>query len=100
MRSVRSRRPTIRDVARRAGVGVATVSRVLNGHGSVSPDADARGRRAMGGVGYRRSEAARSLSVGRAQAVGVVAPFFTTPSVIERLQGVSDRLSELHYSLV
>jgi DNA-binding LacI/PurR family transcriptional regulator len=100
MPPARSRGPTIRDVARRAGVGVATVSRVLNGHGSVSPDADARVRRAMGELGYRRSEVARSLSVGRAQAVGVIAPFFTTPSVIERLQGVSERLAELHYNVV
>src|SRR5690242_15042264 len=96
----RPRGPTIRDVARRAGVGVGTVSRVLNGGASVSPEAHARVRRAMEQLGYRRSAVARSLSMGRAQAVGVVAPFFTTPSVIERLQGVAERLEAADYAIV
>ncbi len=96
----RPRGPTIRDVARRAGVGVGTVSRVLNGSASVSPEAHARVRGAMEQLGYRRNAVARSLSVGRAQAVGVVAPFFTTPSVIERLRGVAERLAEVDYNIV
>jgi DNA-binding LacI/PurR family transcriptional regulator len=96
----RRRGPTIRDVARRAGVGVGTVSRVLNDSASVSPEAHARVRRAMEQLGYRRSAVARSLSMGRAQAVGVVAPFFTTPSVIERLQGVAERLADAGYAIV
>jgi DNA-binding LacI/PurR family transcriptional regulator len=87
-------------VARRAGVGVGTVSRVLNESESVSPDAQTRVHRAMEQLGYRRSAIARSLSVGRAHALGVVAPFFTTPSVIERLRGVADRLEELDYNIV
>jgi LacI family transcriptional regulator/LacI family repressor for deo operon, udp, cdd, tsx, nupC, and nupG len=51
-------------------------------------------------LGYRRSAVARSLSMGRAQAVGVVAPFFTTPSVIERLRGVAERLEAADYAIV
>jgi LacI family transcriptional regulator, galactose operon repressor len=96
----RARGPTIRDVARRAGVGVGTVSRVLNESESVSPEAQTRVHHAMEQLGYRRSAIARSLSVGRAHALGVVAPFFTTPSVIERLRGVADRLAELDYNIV
>jgi LacI family transcriptional regulator/LacI family repressor for deo operon, udp, cdd, tsx, nupC, and nupG len=96
----RRRQPTIRDVARHAGVGVGTVSRVLNGSSSVSEDADVRVRRAVEELGYRRSQIARSLSVGRSHALGVVAPFFTTPSVIERLRGVVDRLAEKDYDVV
>jgi DNA-binding LacI/PurR family transcriptional regulator len=96
----RQRGPTIRDVARRAGVGVGTVSRVLNDSRSVSAEAQARVSRAMEQLGYRRNAIARSLSVGRAHALGVVAPFFTTPSVIERLRGVADRLAELDYNIV
>jgi DNA-binding LacI/PurR family transcriptional regulator len=96
----RRRQPTIRDVAREAGVGVGTVSRVLNGSASVSQDADARVRRAMDALGYRRSQIARSLSVGRSHALGVVAPFFTTPSVIERLRGVVEQLAQHDYDVV
>jgi DNA-binding LacI/PurR family transcriptional regulator len=87
-----NRAPTIRDVARRARVGVGTVSRVLNGSPLVSEDARQRVRHTIDELGYRRSSAARSLSLGRTQTVGVVAPFFTTGSVSERLRGVLDHL--------
>jgi DNA-binding LacI/PurR family transcriptional regulator len=94
------RAPTISDVARRAGVGTGTVSRVLNGSPRVSPATHARVREAIEHLGYRRNAAARSLSLGRSQSVGVVAPFFTTPSVVERLRGVSARLAAHGYDLV
>jgi DNA-binding LacI/PurR family transcriptional regulator len=96
----RRRQPTIRDVARHAGVGVGTVSRVLNGSASVSEDAHGRVRRAVEELGYRRSQIARSLSVGRSHALGVVAPFFTTPSAIERLRGVVEQLAQHDYDVV
>src|SRR3954465_5687982 len=90
--SSRGRGPTIRDVARRAGVSAATVSRVLNDSPLVMEDTRARVRAAMDDLGYRLNATARTLSIGRAQAVGVVVPFFTTHSVIERLRGVVSRL--------
>src|ERR1043165_2039008 len=93
----RRRQPTIRDVARHAGVGVGTVSRVLNGSAAVSEGTHARVHRAMEELGYRRSQIAHSLSVGRSHALGVVAPFFTTPSVIERLRGVVEQLAAHDY---
>src|SRR3954453_371897 len=96
----RVRTPTIRDVARHAGVGVGTVSRVLNRSPSVSEDARARVLAAMEALGYRRSLIARSLSVGRSNALGVVAPFFTTPSVIERLRGIVERLGDSDYDML
>ena len=49
---------------------------------------------------YRPSTAARGLTSGRWHAVGVVAPFFTSPSAVERLSGVAERLAESEYSLV
>jgi DNA-binding LacI/PurR family transcriptional regulator len=96
----RRRQPTIRDVARHAGVGVGTVSRVLNGSPAVSEGTHARVHRAMEELGYRRSQVARSLSVGRSHALGVVAPFFTTPSVIERLRGIVEQLASHDYDVV
>src|ERR1700712_1049018 len=90
--SSRGRGPTIRDVARRAGVSAATVSRVLNDSPLVVEPTRARVNAAVDEVGYRMNATARTLSIGRAQAVGVVVPFLTTPSVIERLRGVVERL--------
>jgi DNA-binding LacI/PurR family transcriptional regulator len=95
------RRPaTIRDVARHAGVSVATVSRVLNDIPVVRTEMRDRVREAIADLGYRPSSTARSLSLGRSQAIGVVAPFFTTPSVVERLRGVSQRAGRHGYGLM
>ena len=91
---------TIRDVARHAGVSVATVSRVLNDVPVVRPEMRERVREAIANLGYRPSSTARSLSLGRSQAIGVVAPFFTTPSVVERLRGVSQRAGLHGYGLM
>jgi DNA-binding LacI/PurR family transcriptional regulator len=87
-------------VARHAGVSVATVSRVLNDIPVVRPQVRDRVHVAIGELGYRPSSAARSLSLGRTHAIGVVAPFFTTSSVVERLRGVADRAAERGYDLM
>jgi LacI family transcriptional regulator/LacI family repressor for deo operon, udp, cdd, tsx, nupC, and nupG len=87
-------------VAQRAGVGVATVSRVLNDSPLVSDAANRRVREAIAELGYRRNLSARKLSLGRAHAIGVVAPFFTSASVVERLRGAASRLAERGYDLV
>jgi DNA-binding LacI/PurR family transcriptional regulator len=90
----------MRDVARHAGVSVATVSRVLNDLPLVSPETRDRVMRVVEELGYRRSATARSLSLGRSQTIGVVAPFFTTLSVVERLRGISERLADHGYDLM
>ena len=90
----RDRAPTIRDVARHAKVGVGTVSRVLNDSPLVSEDARRRVHRTIDELGYRRSSTARNLSLGRTQMIGVVAPFFTSNSVLERLRGVVGQLRD------
>jgi DNA-binding LacI/PurR family transcriptional regulator len=97
----RDRAPTIRDVARHAKVGVGTVSRVLNDSPLVSEDARRRVHRTIDELGYRRSSTARNLSLGRTQMIGVVAPFFTSNSVLERLRGVVNKLRDYSdYDLV
>jgi DNA-binding LacI/PurR family transcriptional regulator len=98
--TVRPRPPNIRDVARQAGVGVATVSRVLNESPLVSERTHRRVRTAIEELGYRRNLSARKLSLGRAQAIGVIAPFFTSASVVERMRGVASRLTDRGYDLV
>jgi LacI family transcriptional regulator len=67
-----SRRPTIRDVADRAGVSIATVSRVLNDRGDVSLETRERVREVARSVGYTVDPAARGLVTQRTQLVAVV----------------------------
>jgi DNA-binding LacI/PurR family transcriptional regulator len=91
---------TITEVAREAQVGVATVSRVLNGSPAVRPETRRRVLSAIARLGYSPNAAARALSTGRTRAIGVVAPFFTRPSVMERLRGVSRVLAAADHRLV
>ncbi|HXR12495.1 MAG TPA: LacI family DNA-binding transcriptional regulator, partial [Gaiellaceae bacterium] len=65
-------RPTIRDVARQAGVSIATVSRVLNGKGDVSEAARERVQGAATALGYAADPVARALVSQKTHLVGVV----------------------------
>ncbi|NTV38623.1 MAG: LacI family transcriptional regulator [Demequinaceae bacterium] len=62
------------DVATRAGVSHQTVSRVLNGFAGVRPETKADVLAAIEELGYRRNSAARTLVLGRSQAIGVLVP--------------------------
>lgn len=64
--------PTIYDVARAAGVSIASVSRVLNGRRNPSPETRDRVRRAVSELGYVPDSAARALSARLKEVVGVV----------------------------
>lgn len=91
---------TIRDVAKKAGVGVATVSRVLNGGTAVSPTTRQKILAAIEALNYSPSPIARRLSLGRTMTIGVIAPFFVRPSYIERLRGVEAALSDSEYDFI
>lgn len=91
---------TIADVAAKAGVGASTVSRVLNGSTRVSADTRARVLAAIDLLDYRPSPLAQGLSRGRCRTIGVVVPFFTHASAVERLRGVLAALEDSDYDLV
>ncbi len=81
-----SARPTIRDVARLAGVSHQTVSRVINGSADVTPDTRERVEAAILELGYRPSAIARSMARGRTHTLACIAPNltdFTFASIIE-----------------
>jgi len=65
---------TIKDVARLAGVGLGTASRVVSGKGSVSPATLEKVKKAIEELGFRPSHAARSLLSGTSQMIGVYIP--------------------------
>ncbi|MGH9192183.1 MAG: LacI family DNA-binding transcriptional regulator [Acidimicrobiales bacterium] len=91
---------TIADVAAHAGVGAGTVSRVLNDSPRVRDATRARVLAAIELLDYRPNPLARGLSRGRCQTLGVVVPFFTHASAVERLRGVAAALDGSRYDLV
>src|SRR6185503_13941591 len=91
---------TIRDVARHAGVSVATASRALNDKAVVNPQTRERILSVMDELGFRPSPAAQRLSLGRTLTVGVVVSFLTRPQAAERLRGVDAVLGDSEFDLV
>lgn len=84
---------TIHDVARDAGVSVASVSRVFNGRDHVRPEMRARVEKAAGRLGYVPHAGARSLSMARTGAIGVVLPDLHGEFFSELLRGMDREAS-------
>src|SRR6516165_12660848 len=70
-------RPTMKDVAMRAGVALKTVSRVVNGEPGVTPATATRVLDAIEDLGFRRNESARLLRTGHTSALGIIADDFS-----------------------
>ncbi|HMI34019.1 MAG TPA: LacI family DNA-binding transcriptional regulator [Propionibacteriaceae bacterium] len=84
-----SRSRTIADVARRAGVSLATVSRVMNGNPSVDEAMAEKVRAAAAELNYTASPLARSLVLGKTNTIAVVVPDLENPSFHGVLRGLS-----------
>lgn len=91
---------TIRDVARAAGVSVATVSRALNNHSRVRSETRARVTQAAVQLDYTPNEAARSLITSRTHAFGVLLPDLYGEFFSEVLRGVDLRARRDGYHLL
>ncbi len=91
---------TIRDVAQKAGVGLATVSRVLNHSPLVSPATRQRVLDVIAELNFVPSPTARRLSLGKTLTIAVITTFFTRPAFVERLRGVENALASSAYDLV
>jgi DNA-binding LacI/PurR family transcriptional regulator len=99
------KRPTIRDVAREAGVSYATVSRVLNGREWVSPEAVRSVREAIARTGYTANPHARSLATGRSGSIAFLLTepqhlLFSDPNFSVLLRGVAQALSDRELTLI
>ena len=91
---------TIRDVARHAQVSVASVSRVLNRLDNVSEETRARVSDAVRALGYVPHAGARSLSLARTNAIGVVLPDFHGEFFSEIVRGMDREASRHGYMLL
>jgi DNA-binding LacI/PurR family transcriptional regulator len=89
-----ARRVTIADVAADAGVGVGTVSRVLNRSVQVRADTLQAVQESIDRLGYRPSHAAAALVRGTARTVAVVVAHLTRPSAVVRVASALAVLAE------
>ncbi len=74
VQAVKSKRPTLVDVAREAGVGTTTVSRIINGGHYVEAGTLARVQAVMKNLGYQPNHAARALKGERTRTLGLIVP--------------------------
>jgi LacI family transcriptional regulator len=92
---------TIAEVARRAAVSIATVSRVLNDvPGQVSPATRRRVLRVIRELDYRPNALARSLHQRCTHTIGLIIPDITNPYYAEIARGIDDTISRHGYTLV
>ncbi|MBF1694082.1 LacI family DNA-binding transcriptional regulator, partial [Selenomonas sp.] len=91
---------TIIDVAREAGVSVATVSRVVNGSYPVREKTREKVERAIAKLEYVPNLQARELNTQRSSSIGVVVPGFDNMFFAEVLDGVEEHLRQSSYSLL
>lgn len=89
---------TIEDVARAAGVSVATISRVLNNSNKVKQETAEKVRRTIEEVGYTPNLSARNLRRNESRVILVLAPNFSNPFYTRTLLGISDKAREIDYS--
>lgn len=92
--------PTIYDVAKLAGVSIATISRVLNSPDKVNPETHKQVMNAIDRLGFVPKAEARARAMQGTGRIGVLTPFFTAPSFVQRLRGVASALSKANYELV
>lgn len=89
----------IKDVAERAGLSIATVSRALSGRGHVSPKSRARAQAAAADLGFVPSYQASSLASGRNYNIGLVVPSVHRWYFASVVEGVSAALLDAGYDL-
>src|SRR6218665_3653406 len=94
-----NRRPTITDVARAAGVSVATVSKAINDRDGVSAATHAHVLSVVAELGYESSLVATSMRRGRTNVIGVLVAEFE-PFALQLLQGVSTALQDTPYDVL
>lgn len=90
---------TIRDVAKRAGVGIGTVSSVINNSRPVSEPTRLRVLEAIEELNFVPNFRARRLSRGKTHMIAVVIPFFVRVAQFERLRGVMSVIAKSEYEV-
>lgn len=92
--------PTIKDVAAKADVSVATVSRVLNGLPGFSIETEKRVQKAIVTLGYQYNAVARNLKMKKTNTIAVLIPQVETTFYVKILNGIEDAANDDNYSVM
>ncbi len=95
-----TKKPTIYNVAEQSGVSISTISRVLNTPDKVNPETRQKVLDAIDQLGFVPKADARARALSKTNRIGVITPFFTAPSFVQRLRGVAAALANHNYELV
>ena len=91
---------TIYDVAALSGVSISTVSRFLNSPERVSDEARQKVISAIDELGFVPKAEARARALQNSPRIGVLTPFFTAPSFVQRLRGIGSALTQTNHELI
>ena len=94
------KKPTIYDVAKLSGVSISTISYALNAPDKVNPETRQKILAAIDAIGFVPRADVRARALKRTSRIGVLSPFFTAPSFVQRFRGVASALSKEHYEMV
>lgn len=90
----------IRDVAKKAGVGIATVSRYINDDGYVSNEVRGKIQNAIDELNYKPNALARALFTKSSMMIGLIIPNIVNPVYPELATGIENRAREKGYNIV
>ena len=93
-------KPTIRDVAKLAGVSISTVSRVMNAPETVVPEKRQRVQEAIERLRYKPNAFARGLIYKKSDTFGVMIPDIENPYYAGLLRGIQDAAVEMNHSVI
>jgi len=96
----KQKKVTLHDVAKEAGVSVATVSNVLNSTGSVGQLVKARVSDTVRKLNYRTNHSARAMKTGKTKTLGLVVPDITNPFFSKLAQSIEEIAREKGYSVL
>lgn len=92
--------PTIKDVAAKANVSVATVSRVLNALTGYSEETEKKVRDAMASLGYQYNAVARNLKMKKTNTIAVLIPRVETTFYLKILNGIEGSANDNNFSMM